>query len=62
MVIKVSNQNRTHNMTFSHKTQAKTFTWPNIILCLIGCIDAPNKGIEQVCPGRDVIYTSVHLA
>ena len=28
-VIEVSNQNRTH-MTFSHKTQAKTFTWPNM--------------------------------
>ena len=28
-VIKVSNQYRTH-MTFSHKTQVKIFTWPNM--------------------------------
>ena len=48
-VIKVSNQYRTR-MTFNHKIQAKIFhmAW-HVILCSIGYIDVPNKGIEQAC-------------
>ena len=33
----------------------------HVILCSIANIDAPNKGIEQACSGRVVIYIPVHL-
>ena len=42
------NQYRIH-MTSSHKIQAKLSHGLTVILCSIGCIDAPNKGIEQAC-------------
>ena len=53
---------KTELMTFSHKIQAKTFTWPNMsfyarYVTLIRQIMESNKRV----PGRVVIYTSVHL-
>ena len=53
-VIKVSNQNRTHD--FQSQNTSQNFYMAKRV---IGCTDAPNKGIEQACSGRVVIYTCI---